>query len=85
MEKIMTNNEKLVVDTLKELGRTYLSKEELNWRVGLIQERCAFLTHQENAKLKEARGQKITSKEKELINQEVEDFIKTRELIESLN
>jgi hypothetical protein len=85
MEKIMTNNEKLVVDTLKELGRTYLSKEELNWRVGLIEEKCAFLTHQEKAKLKEARGQKITSKEKELINQEVQDFIKTRELIESLN
>ena len=43
-----------------------------------------FITAEENGKLKEARGEKLTSKEKQEINQEVENFIKTRELIKDL-
>ena len=79
-----TKNENLVIETLRELGRTHLSQSELNWRVGLIEEKCGFLTAEENGKLKEARGEKITSKEKQEINQEVENFIKNRELIKDL-
>ena len=79
-----TKNENLVIETMRELGKTYLSQSELNWRVGLIEEKCEFLTAEEHGKLKEARGEKLTSKEKREINQEAENFIKTRELIKEL-